>query len=153
MNKIVGFLKQMMQSGLGAPILLLAMLAMVIIPMPPLMLDTLFTFNIALALMVLLAAVYVSRPLDFGVFPTILLIATLMRLALNVASTRVVLLEGQTGTDAAGKVIEAFGEFVIDLAIATRCCSPPDNWAGLCLTRSFSPTFSNNSTARIFALL
>lgn len=113
MNKVVAFFKQAIQSGLGAPILLLAMLGMVIIPMPPMMLDTLFTFNIALALMVLLAAVYVRRPLDFGVFPTILLIATLMRLALNVASTRVVLLEGQNGTDAAGKVIEAFGEFVI----------------------------------------
>jgi len=112
-RKITQFLKHMMSSGLGAPVLLLAMLGMVVIPMHPLVLDTLFTFNIALALLVLLAAVYVKRPLDFGVFPTILLIATLMRLALNVASTRVVLLEGHTGTDAAGKVIEAFGEFVI----------------------------------------
>lgn len=112
-RKIIQFLKQMMSNGLGAPVLLLAMLGMVVIPMHPLVLDTLFTFNIALALLVLLAAVYVKRPLDFGVFPTILLIATLMRLALNVASTRVVLLEGHTGTDAAGKVIEAFGEFVI----------------------------------------
>ncbi len=112
-NKITALLKQMTSNGLGAPLLLMAMLAMVVIPMHPLMLDTLFTFNIALALMVLLTAVYVKRPLDFGVFPTVLLVATLMRLALNVASTRVVLLEGQTGTDAAGKVIEAFGEFVI----------------------------------------
>ncbi|MCF6217235.1 MAG: flagellar biosynthesis protein FlhA [Gammaproteobacteria bacterium] len=102
-----------MSNGLGAPLLMLAMLGMVVIPMHPLILDALFTFNIALALLVLLAAVYVKRPLDFGVFPAVLLIATLMRLALNVASTRIVLLEGHTGTDAAGYVIEAFGEFVI----------------------------------------
>ncbi len=113
LKKITQFLKQMMSNGLGAPLLLLAMLGMVVIPMHPLILDALFTFNIALALLVLLAAVYVKRPLDFGVFPAVLLIATLMRLALNVASTRIVLLEGHTGTDAAGHVIEAFGEFVI----------------------------------------
>ncbi len=112
-KKITQFLKHMMTSGLGAPLLLLLMLGMIVVPMHPLILDTLFTFNIALALLVLLAAIYVRRPLDFGVFPTILLIATLMRLALNVASTRVILLEGHTGTDAAGKVVEAFGEFVI----------------------------------------
>lgn len=113
LKKITQFLKQVMSNGLGAPLLLLAMLGMVVIPMHPLILDVLFTFNIALALLVLLAAVYVKRPLDFGVFPAVLLIATLMRLALNVASTRIVLLEGHTGTDAAGHVIEAFGEFVI----------------------------------------
>ncbi len=113
LKKITQFLKQMISNGLGAPLLLLAMLGMVVIPMHPLLLDALFTFNIALALLVLLAAVYVKRPLDFGVFPAVLLIATLMRLALNVASTRIVLLEGHTGTDAAGHVIEAFGEFVI----------------------------------------
>ena len=113
LKKITQFLKQVMSNGLGAPLLLLAMLGMVVIPMHPLILDALFTFNIALALLVLLAAVYVKRPLDFGVFPAVLLIATLMRLALNVASTRIVLLEGHTGTDAAGHVIEAFGEFVI----------------------------------------
>lgn len=113
LQKITQFLKHMMTNGLGAPLLLLMMLGMIVIPMHPLILDTLFTFNIALALLVLLAAIYVRRPLDFGVFPAVLLIATLMRLALNIASTRVVLLEGHTGTGAAGHVIEAFGEFVI----------------------------------------
>ena len=99
--------------GLGTPILILLLLAMMVLPLPPLALDLLFTFNIALSLMVLLAAVYALRPLDFAVFPTILLIATLLRLALNLASTRVVLLEGHTGTDAAGPVIKAFGDFVV----------------------------------------
>ena len=99
--------------GIGLPLLVLAMLAMVVLPLPPLVLDALFTFNIVLSLMVVLAVVYVMRPLDFAVFPTVLLLATLLRLALNVASTRVVLLEGHTGTDAAGQVIEAFGEFVV----------------------------------------
>ena len=99
--------------GLGLPLLVLAMLAMMMIPLPPLALDVLFTFNIALSLGILLTTVYVKRPLDFGVFPTILLVVTLLRLALNIASTRVVLLNGHTGTSAAGKVIEAFGEFVV----------------------------------------
>ena len=99
--------------GIGTPILIITLLAMMILPLPPLALDVLFTFNIALSLVVLLAAVYSLRPLDFAVFPTILLIATLLRLALNLASTRVVLLEGHTGTDAAGKVIQAFGDFVV----------------------------------------
>ena len=99
--------------GLGIPVFVLIMLAMVVLPLPPFVLDMLFSFNITLSLVVLLAAVYAMRPLDFGVFPTVLLIATLLRLALNIASTRVVLLEGHTGTGAAGKVIEAFGEFVI----------------------------------------
>lgn len=99
--------------GLGVPLLLITMLAMVIVPLPPFALDVLFTFNIALAVAILLTAVYVGRPLEFGAFPTILLIVTLLRLALNIASTRVVLLDGHTGTSAAGKVIEAFGEFVI----------------------------------------
>ncbi|MGI9274229.1 MAG: flagellar biosynthesis protein FlhA [Endozoicomonas sp.] len=98
---------------LGAPVMLLLLLAMVTLQIPPILLDTLFTFNIALALIVLLVAVYTLRPLDFRVFPTILLIATLMRLALNVASTRVVLLNGHNGGAAAGKVIEAFGNVVI----------------------------------------
>ena len=100
-------------SGLGTPVLLFLMLVMMVLPLPPLMLDLMFTFNIALAMIVLLAAVYSSRPLDFAVFPTVLLIATLLRLALNVASTRVVLLEGHGGTGAAGRVIQAFGEFVV----------------------------------------
>ncbi len=99
--------------GMGAPILLVMMLAMIVIPMPPIALDMLFTFNIALSLVVLMVTVYALRPLDFGIFPTVLLIATLLRLALNVASTRVVLLNGHTGTAAAGKVIESFGEFVV----------------------------------------
>jgi flagellar biosynthesis protein FlhA len=99
--------------GLGLPFLVLAMLAMMMIPLPPLALDVLFSFNIALSLGILLTTVYVKRPLDFGVFPTILLVVTLLRLALNIASTRVVLLNGHTGTSAAGKVIEAFGEFVV----------------------------------------
>ena len=99
--------------GLGAPILVILMLAMVVVPLPPIALDMLFTFNITFALIVVLVAVYALRPLDFAVFPTILLVATLLRLALNIASTRIVLLEGHTGTAAAGKVIEAFGEFVI----------------------------------------
>jgi len=99
--------------GLGTPLLLMILLGMVVMPLPPLMLDLLFTFNIALSLMVILMTVYARRPLEFSVFPTVLLIATLLRLALNIASTRVVLLHGHTGTDAAGRVIEAFGEFVI----------------------------------------
>ncbi|MET4694757.1 flagellar biosynthesis protein FlhA [Endozoicomonas lisbonensis] len=107
--------KKILPSGnhMGAPLLLLALLAMVTLQIPPLLLDALFTFNIALALVVLMVAVYTLRPLDFRVFPTILLIATLMRLALNVASTRIVLLNGHNGGAAAGKVIEAFGNVVI----------------------------------------
>jgi flagellar biosynthesis protein FlhA len=101
------------RSGIGVPLGVLAVLAMLILPLPPMALDVLFTFNIALSLVVVMAVFYVSRPLDFGVFPTVLLLATLLRLALNVASTRVVLLNGHTGTSAAGRVIEAFGEFVI----------------------------------------
>lgn len=98
---------------LGVPILLLAVLGMMTLPVPPFLLDVLFSFNIAMAIVVLLVAIYAMRPLDFAVFPTILLVATLLRLALNVASTRVVLLEGHAGGDAAGKVIQAFGEVVI----------------------------------------
>jgi len=99
--------------GLGVPLLVVALLAMVVVPLPPLLLDAFFTFNITLSLVIMLAVIYVSRPLDFAVFPTVLLGVTLLRLALNVASTRVVLLNGHTGTDAAGHVIESFGEFVI----------------------------------------
>lgn len=98
---------------IGVPILLLALMAMMMLPIPPFLLDVFFTFNIALSIVVLLVCVYAMRPLDFSVFPTILLVATLLRLALNVASTRVVLLHGQDGHDAAGKVIQAFGEVVI----------------------------------------
>ena len=101
------------QTKVSIPILLLAILAMVILPLPPWLLDSLFTFNIVLSIMVLLVAVSANRPLDFSVFPTILLIATLMRLTLNIASTRIVLLHGHEGGDSAGKVIQAFGEVVI----------------------------------------
>ena len=109
----LGHLKAINAQGLAAPIIVIMMLAMVVIPLPPIVLDMLFTFNIVFGLVVLLVSVYALRPLDFTVFPTILLIATLLRLALNIASTRVVLLEGHTGSAAAGKVIEAFGDFVI----------------------------------------
>jgi flagellar biosynthesis protein FlhA len=112
-ESVLGYLKAINGQGLAAPVIVIMMLAMVVIPLPPLVLDMLFTFNIAFALVVLLVSVYAMRPLDFTVFPTILLIATLLRLALNIASTRVVLLEGHTGNAAAGKVIEAFGDFVI----------------------------------------
>ncbi len=105
--------KQVGARGIGAPLVLLMLLAMVVIPLPPIALDMFFTFNITLSLVVMLVVVYTRRPLEFSVFPSLLLIATLLRLALNVASTRVVLLEGHTGGDAAGKVIEAFGAFVI----------------------------------------
>lgn len=106
-------LKGLGRGSLGIPIILMMLLAMIILPIPPLLLDIFFTFNIALSLVVLLVSVYALRPLDFAAFPTILLVATLLRLGLNVASTRVVLLEGHTGGDAAGKVIEAFGNVVI----------------------------------------
>ncbi|PZR32229.1 MAG: flagellar biosynthesis protein FlhA, partial [Ectopseudomonas oleovorans] len=99
--------------NLGIPLLLLVMLGMVMLPIPPFLLDTLYTFSIALSIVVLLVSIYALRPLDFAVFPTILLAATLLRLALNVASTRVVLLNGHEGHGAAGQVIQAFGEVVI----------------------------------------
>lgn len=103
----------MLRTGLGLPVGVLAALAMVVLPLPPIALDALFTFNIALSIVVVMAVFYVARPIEFGVFPTVLLLATLLRLALNVASTRVVLLNGHTGTQAAGRVIQSFGEFVI----------------------------------------
>jgi flagellar biosynthesis protein FlhA len=116
MDKTLNFsetLGSLARSGLGAPVLLIVILMMVVIPLPPFALDIFFTFNIALSLVVMLATVYSRRPLDFAVFPTVLLVTTLLRLALNVASTRVVLLEGHTGPDAAGRVIKAFGDFVV----------------------------------------
>ncbi|MBJ7516934.1 MAG: FHIPEP family type III secretion protein, partial [Stenotrophomonas sp.] len=103
----------MIRQGLGAPLIVMALLAMVVVPLAAPVLDALFTFNIAISMMVLLAVVYVKRPLDFAIFPTVLLVTTMLRLALNVASTRVILLNGQNGHEAAGKVIAAFGEFVI----------------------------------------
>jgi flagellar biosynthesis protein FlhA len=101
------------RTGFATPVLVLAMLFMVMIPLHPVVLDIFFSFNIALAIVVMLTVVYAARPLEFSVFPTVLLVATLLRLSLNVASTRVVLLDGHTGTGAAGRVIEAFGSFVI----------------------------------------
>jgi len=113
LNRARGGLLSLCQGSLAAPLLLLAMLGMMILPLPPFLLDLLFTFNIALSIVVLLVCLYALRPLDFAAFPTVLLLATLLRLALNVASTRVVLLHGQDGAGAAGKVIEAFGAVVI----------------------------------------
>jgi flagellar biosynthesis protein FlhA len=108
-----GGLMSAMKNGAAAPVVVLAMLAMVILPLSPLLLDMLFTVNIALSLVVLLAVVYVKRPLEFSIFPSVLLLVTLLRLALNVASTRVVLLHGHQGGAAAGHVIESFGQFVV----------------------------------------
>ncbi len=102
-----------MAAGMGAPLMLMIILAMIVVPLAPVVLDLLFTFNIALAIVILMAVVYVMRPLEFSAFPTVLLLVTLLRLALNVASTRVVLLHGHQGGAAAGHVIEAFGNFVI----------------------------------------
>ncbi len=100
-------------SAYALPLLIILILGMMILPLPPFLLDLLFTFNIALAMVVLLAAAYTVRPLEFAAFPTVLLLTTLLRLSLNVASTRVVLLQGHTGPEAAGKVIESFGQFLV----------------------------------------
>lgn len=112
-NVLAARFKSVVNGHLATPMLLVALLAMVILPLPAFMLDMLFTFNIALSLVIVLASIYMLKPLHFAAFPSILLIATLLRLALNVASTRIILLEGHTGSAAAGNVIEAFGEFVI----------------------------------------
>src|SRR5580704_653056 len=101
------------RNGLGVPVLVMVVLAMMVLPLPAFLLDIFFTFNISLSLVILLAVIYVRRALEFAAFPTVLLAATLLRLALNVASTRVVLLNGHTGPHAAGHVIAAFGEFVV----------------------------------------
>ncbi len=111
-NALTGF-KNIARSGLGVPILLVMLLGMMVLPLPPFLLDVFFTFNIALSLVIILSVIYSRKPLDFAVFPTVLLVATLFRLALNVASTRVVLLKGHEGTGAAGRVIESFGDFVV----------------------------------------
>jgi len=115
MNKSLLFqtVKGLASGNIGIPLMLLVILGMMTLPIPPFLLDLFFTFNIALSLVVLLVAVYALRPMDFSIFPTVLLVATLLRLALNVASTRVVLLRGHEGGAAAGKVIQAFGEVVI----------------------------------------
>ncbi|WP_317201006.1 flagellar biosynthesis protein FlhA [Janthinobacterium sp.] len=99
--------------GIAAPIIIIMLLAMMVLPLPAFILDIFFSFNIALSIIVLLTALYTVKPLDFMAFPTILLVSTMLRLSLNVASTRVVLTEGHTGAAAAGKVIEAFGHFLI----------------------------------------
>ncbi|MFZ2392572.1 MAG: flagellar biosynthesis protein FlhA [Rhodoferax sp.] len=99
--------------GLVGPVLIILILSMMVLPLPPFLLDLLFTFNIALSIMVLLVSMYTMKALDFAAFPVVLLFTTLLRLSLNVASTRVVLMEGHTGPDAAGKVIEAFGHFLV----------------------------------------
>jgi len=119
MNAQLTFAKQWLgrhaawAQGLAAPLLVITVLSMMVLPLAPWVLDTFFTLNIALALVVMMVAAYMRRPLDFSVFPTVLLLTTLLRLSLNVASTRVVLLEGHTGPAAAGAVIEAFGSFLI----------------------------------------
>ncbi|MBK7665248.1 MAG: flagellar biosynthesis protein FlhA [Sterolibacteriaceae bacterium] len=99
--------------ALAAPLLIVMILAMMVLPLPAMLLDVFFTFNIAISIMVLLVAMYTRKALEFSIFPTVLLVTTLLRLSLNVASTRVVLLEGHGGPDAAGKVIEAFGHFLV----------------------------------------
>jgi len=100
-------------TGLGIPVLVLLIMAMLVLPLPPLLLDFLFTFNIVASLVIIMIAINTRKPLDFSSFPTVLLFATMLRLGLNVASTRIILVEGHTGHEAAGKVVAAFGEFVI----------------------------------------
>src|ERR1700721_1042656 len=101
------------RNGLGVPLLVMVILAMMVLPLPAFLLDVFFTFNISLSIMILLAVIYVRRALEFAAFPTVLLGATLLRLGLNVASTRIVLMNGHTGAHAAGHVIAAFGAFVV----------------------------------------
>jgi len=108
-----GFLGRLNIRQMLAPLLIILILSMMVLPLPPFALDVFFTFNIAISVMVLLVAMYTMKPLDFSIFPTVLLVTTLLRLSLNVASTRVVLLQGHNGPDAAGKVIEAFGHFLV----------------------------------------
>jgi len=106
-------LKALASGNLGVPLMLMILLGMMTLPVPTVLLDIFFTFNIALSIIVLMVSIYAGRPLDFAIFPSVLLVATLLRLALNVASTRVVLLEGHEGGASAGKVIEAFGEVLV----------------------------------------
>ncbi len=110
---VLNNVKSLTSGNLGVPLLLMALLGMMILPMPVFLLDVLFTFNITLSIVILLVCVYAMRPMEFAAFPTVLLVATLLRLALNVASTRIVLLNGHEGGAAAGKVIESFGEVLI----------------------------------------
>ena len=116
MNQLLILQNIFQRSGLrtlAGPVLIVMILAMMVLPLPPMLLDILFTFNIAIAVMVLLVSMNTTKTLDFSVFPTVLLITTLLRLSLNVASTRVVLMQGHTGSAAAGKVIESFGHFLV----------------------------------------
>ena len=112
-DSLFGRLRTMTNGSIGTPILVIVMLLTMVLPVPPFMLDILFTFNITLSLMIILTCVYINRPLEFSIFPTVILVATLLRLTLNIASTRVVLMHGHEGPDAAGQVINAFGEVVI----------------------------------------
>lgn len=113
MLRLPSNLKSTQWQLLAGPILILLILSMMVLPLPAFILDLLFTFNIAQSIMVLLVAMFTQRTLDFAAFPTILLFTTLLRLALNVASTRIILMEGHTGAAAAGKVVEAFGHFLV----------------------------------------
>ncbi|PPE74082.1 flagellar biosynthesis protein FlhA [Solimonas fluminis] len=113
LKSLLARLRGIERNGIAAPVLLLVILGMMVVPLAPLVLDLMFSLNITLSIVILLAVIYVMRPMEFSSFPTVLLFVTLMRLALNVASTRVVLMHGHEGPHAAGKVIEAFGEFVI----------------------------------------
>ncbi len=112
-NSVRNTLTDFASNGLGILLLIMALLGMLVLPVPAFLLDLFFTFNITLSLVIVFAVIYVKRPMDFSAFPSVLLLATLLRLALNVASTRVVLLEGHNGPGAAGKVIESFGHFII----------------------------------------
>ena len=113
LNRTLPWLTGRLATDLAGPLLVVLILTMLILPLPPLLLDLFFTFNIAIAMLVLLASMHIEKPLEFSVFPTALLLTTLLRLSLNVASTRVVLINGHSGPDAAGKVIEAFGHFLV----------------------------------------
>ena len=111
--RLPAWMAGMNSRALAAPIIIIMMLSMMVLPLPAFVLDIFFSFNIALSVIVLLTSLYTIKPLDFMAFPTVLLVSTMLRLSLNVASTRVVLTEGHTGPDAAGKVVEAFGHFLI----------------------------------------
>ncbi|PTU68453.1 flagellar biosynthesis protein FlhA [Chromobacterium haemolyticum] len=113
MDSILDILKRLKVTQLAGPVLIILILAMMVLPLPPVLLDIFFTFNIAVSVIVLLVGINVRKPLDFSAFPTVLLVTTLLRLSLNVASSRVILLEGHSGPDAAGKVIESFAHFLI----------------------------------------
>ncbi|EQD70956.1 flagellar biosynthesis protein FlhA, partial [mine drainage metagenome] len=110
---VQGLFKGAGSKGLAGPVLIILVLSMMVLPLPAFLLDIFFTFNIAVSIMVLLVSMNTLKPLEFSAFPTVLLMTTLLRLSLNVASTRIVLLEGHTGPDAAGKVIESFGHFLV----------------------------------------